>query len=585
MKKIALLLLVLGLLAAGSAFGEVTFRVLNGAEPPSLDPALSEDNASHNILMALFDGLLIYDPKTNDGIPGMAESYTISADGKQYNFKIRKNAAWSDGVPITAKTFVDSWLYTLDPKTASPYAWLMAMVVEGAQAFNEGSAGPEAVKIRALDDYTFQVDMVGPVPYVSSMLPHTIFACLPLHAIEKFGDKWTLPENIVTNGAFLLKEWKPQDHVTVVKNPKYWDAKSVKLDKIIYIPSDDNNTRLNMYLNGEADWLFQGIPLDQIDAMKVRKDYQVIAQAATYFYEFNHTTAPFNNVKLRKALAMSIDKKKLVELVTRGGQIADRRGDPGGSGLRAAQGQRRTTSRRPRSCWPRPATRAARASPQPPSCTTPSEGHKKIAEYVQQQWSQNLGIDVSIENAEWKTVLDRGKNQDFQILRMGWIGDYQDPNTFLELFQTDAGQNYGKYSNPKFDELIQKAARMKAGAERFKALQQAEAIFIAQDQGIIPIYHYTNLDLIDTAKWGGWYTDLLRLAPAQVHLQEVAATRERNWRAGVTRLSLSTTGKAPIIREPYDQIHHPPAHRPDPDPVHHRDPELLHHPRGAGRPL
>jgi oligopeptide transport system substrate-binding protein len=504
MKKIALLLLVLGLLAAGSAFAEVTFRVLNGAEPPSLDPSLSEDNASHNILMALFDGLLIYDPKTNDGIPGMAESYTISADGKQYNFKIRKNAAWSDGVPITAKTFVDSWLYTLDPKTASPYAWLMAMVVEGAQAFNEGSAGPEAVKIRALDDYTFQVDMVGPVPYVSSMLPHTIFACLPLHAIEKYGDKWTLPENIVTNGAFLLKEWKPQDHVTVVKNPKYWDAKSVKLDKIIYIPSDDNNTRLNMYLNGEADWLFQGIPLDQIDAMKVRKDYQVIAQAATYFYEFNHTTAPFNNVKLRKALAMAIDKKKLVELVTRGGQIPTDAVTPAVPGYVPPKGNAYNVEAA-KKLLAEAGYPGGKGFPAATILYNTSEGHKKIAEYVQQQWSQNLGIQVNIENAEWKTVLDRGKNQDFQILRMGWIGDYQDPNTFLELFQTDAGQNYGKYSNKTFDELIQKAARMKAGADRFKTLQQAEAIFIAQDQGIIPIYHYTNLDLIDTAKWGGWY--------------------------------------------------------------------------------
>jgi oligopeptide transport system substrate-binding protein len=324
-----------------------------------------------------------------------------------------------------------------------------------------------------------------------------------MHVVEKFGDKWTLPENMVTNGPFLLEQWKPQEQVTMVKNPKYWDAKKVKLDKIIFFPSDDNNTRLNMYLNGEVDWVFQGLPLDQIDALKVRKDYQVIPQAATYFYEFNHTEAPFNNVKLRKALAMAIDKKKLVELVTRGGQLPTDSVTPALPGYTPPKGNAYNLEMA-KKLLAEAGYPGGKGFPETSILYNTSESHKKIAEYVQQQWSQNLGINVGIENSEWKTVLDRGKNQDFQILRMGWIGDYIDPNTFLELFQTDAGQNYGKYSNKTFDGLIQKAARMKAGTERFKALQQAEAIFIAQDQGIIPIYHYVNQDMIDMAKWGGW---------------------------------------------------------------------------------
>ena len=300
----------------------VVFTILNGAEPPTLDPALSEDNVSHNILLGLFEGLLVYDPKTNNGAPGIAESWATSNEGKTYTFKIRKNAKWSDGVPITAKTVVDSWLRTLDPATASPYAWMMGMVVQGANEYNSGNAGPEAVKIQALDDYTFRMDMVGPLPYVESMLPHTIFGIVPIHTIKKAGDKWTLPENMVCNGPFILKEWEPQDHVTVVKNKNYWDAGAVTLDEILYIPSDDNNTRLNMYKNAEADWMFQGIPLDQIDVVKQRPDYQVIPQLATYFYEFDHTKPPFNDVKIRKAFAMGIDKQTLVDKVTRGGQLA-----------------------------------------------------------------------------------------------------------------------------------------------------------------------------------------------------------------------------------------------------------------------
>jgi oligopeptide transport system substrate-binding protein len=482
----------------------VTMTILNGAEPPSLDPSLSEDTASHNILLGLNEGLLVYDPQTNDGAPGVAESYTVSEDGKTWTFKIRKNAKWSDGVAINAKTVVDSWLRSLDPKTASPYAWLMGMVVEGADAYNTEKGPREGVKIRALDDYTFQMDMVGPVPYVTSMLPHSIFGILPLHAIEKFGDKWTLPGNHVSNGPYIMTEWQPQDHITVVKNPNYWDAANVKVGKIVYIASDDDNTRLKVYLNGEADWMNKGIPPDQMDAMKVRPDYHVNPALATYFYEFNHTQPPFNDVRLRKALSMAFDKQVLVDKVSRGGQLPADTVVPKMAGYTSPKGNGYNLEAA-RKLLAEAGYPGGKGFPPITILYNTSEGHKKIAEYIQQQWSQNLGINMSIENVEWKTVLARGGQQDFQVLRMGWIGDYQDPNTFLELFQTDAGQNYGKYSNARFDELIQKAARMKAGPERFAALKQAEEIFILQDQGIIPIYFYTNLHLVDTSKWGGWY--------------------------------------------------------------------------------
>ena len=483
---------------------EVVFRVINGAEPPTLDPSLSEDTTSHNILMALFDGLLIYDPKTNDGIPGVAESWEVASDGKTFIFHLRKST-WSDGVPITAQTVVDSWLRTLNPDTASPYAWLMGMVVEGADAYNTGSAGPEAVKISAIDDYTFQATMVGPVPYVTSMLPHTVFGILPIHIIEKYGDEWTLPGNMVSNGAFVLEEWKPQEIVTVVKNEKYYDADVVQLDKIVYYPSDDNTTRLNMYLAGEGDWLNGSIPLDQLDAMKLRDDYQVIPSLGTYYYEFNHTAAPFNNVKLRKAMAMSIDKQTLVDRVSKGGQIPADTVVPGMAGYNSPAGNGYDVAKA-KQLLAEAGYPDGKGFPEVVLLYNTNDGHKKIAEYVQQEWEKNLGIKISIENAEWKTVLARGKEQDFQVLRMGWIGDYLDANTFLELFQTDAGQNYGKYTNPKFDALIQEAARMPGGDARYNKLEEAEKIFIDQDQGVLPIYFYTNLNMIDMDVWGGWYS-------------------------------------------------------------------------------
>jgi oligopeptide transport system substrate-binding protein len=522
MKRLLILLLILTV--AGFAFAggakegekpkaEVVFTVANGAEPPTFDPSLSEDTTSHNILLAINEGLLVYDPKTNLGIPGVAESWTISPDGKTWTFKIRKNAKWSDGVAITAKTVVDSWMRTLNPDTASPYAWLMGMVVAGADDYNTGKAGPEAVKIRALDDYTFQMDMVGPLPYVDSMLPHSIFAIMPLHVIQKYGKDWTLPGNHVSNGAYILQEWKPQDHVTVVKNPSYWDAANVKIDKIVYVASDDNNTRLNMYLAGEADWMWQGIPLDQLDAVKPRADYHVVAQLATYFYEFNHAAkSPLQDVRVRKALGMAVDRQALVDKVTRGGQLGTVAMVPPMPGYAPAKGNPYNVEQAKKlladAGFP-----GGQGFPKMTILYNTSEGHKKIAEFVQQQWTQNLNVSVGIENAEWKTVLARGGQQDFQILRMGWVGDYQDPNTFLELFITDGGQNYGKYTNPKFDELIRKAATMKPGADRFKALQDAESILIDQDQGIIPFYHYVNQDMIDTNVWGGWYPTVMGWHP------------------------------------------------------------------------
>jgi oligopeptide transport system substrate-binding protein len=511
MKKSLLILVGLLLVASlvfmgckgGASKEEVVFRVINGAEPPSLDPSLSSDTTSHNILLALFEGLLIYDPKTNDGIPGMAESFEVSDDGKVYTFKLRK-AEWSDGEKITAQTFVDSWLRTLNPDTASSYAWMMGMVVEGADAYNSGDAGPEAVQIRAVDDRTFEVTMVGPVPYVTSMLPHTVFGVLPMHVIEEHGEDWVLPENMVTNGAYTLDEWKPQEVLTVVKNPKYWDADAVTIDRIIYDPSDDNTTRLNMYLAGEGDWMNGGLPPDQLDAMKLRDDYQNVPMLGTYYYSLNNTIAPFNDVRVRKAMAMAIDKQTLVDRVSKGGQIptdafvapmANYENAKGNSyDVEAAQQLLAEAGFPGGAGWPEITL-----------TYNTSEGHKKIAEYVQQQWEENLGINVAIENVEWKTALSRGKKQEFQILRMGWIGDYLDPNTFLELFQTKSGQNYGKFSNEEFDRLIQEAARMPGGPERTAKLKRAEEIFVNEDQGIIPIYHYTNINMIDLDKWGGWY--------------------------------------------------------------------------------
>ncbi|MBT3271725.1 MAG: peptide ABC transporter substrate-binding protein, partial [Spirochaetales bacterium] len=439
MKK--LFIFLMGIAVAMSAFGGgqnegtaaaelPTLTVLNGTEPPSLDSSLMSDTTSSRIHQSLFECLIGYHPETNLGEPGVAESWTMNTDGSVYTFKLRKSN-WSDGVPINAQTVVDSWLRTLDPATGSSYAWMMNMVVAGASEYNSGDAGPDAVKIKAVDDYTFQVELVSPAAYFIGMLPHQIFGILPLHVIEEHGDKWTLPENIVSNGPFLLEEWKPQEVLTVVKNPDYWDADKVKLGKIVFIPSDDDNTRLNMYLNAEADWMRGGMPPDQLPTLMQRDDFQIVPALGTYYFAMNQSEPPFDNVNLRKALNAAIDKQVLVDKVSRGGQLPADTVVPTLGGYTPPEGNGFNVEK---------AKEYLAAAGYPNGAGFPdvtylyntSEGHRVIAEYAQQQWETNLNINIKIENTEWKTVLARGKEQDFQIMRLGWIGDYQDPNTFLE---------------------------------------------------------------------------------------------------------------------------------------------------------
>mgnify|MGYP001202172283 CR=1 FL=1 len=299
---------------------KVVFRITNGAEPESLDPALIQGVPEHRIFEALFEGLVANDPETALAVPGVAESWESNEDGTQYTFKLRKNAVWSDGKPITAHDVVYSWLRILDPATAGPYAWFPCMFLAGATEFNAGEAGPEAVGIRALDDYTFQMDLIGPLPYAVDALTHYSFAIVPKHAIEKFGSAWTDPANFVGNGPFVLTERVAQTSLTASKNPKYWDADAVKLDKVIFYSSDSDTTNYNMYLNGEIDWA-TNVPPDQLNAAQMRDDFQLAPQLATYYYVFQTEAAPINNVLVRKALSYAVDREALVEGVTKAGQI------------------------------------------------------------------------------------------------------------------------------------------------------------------------------------------------------------------------------------------------------------------------
>jgi oligopeptide transport system substrate-binding protein len=489
----------------------VVFRLINGAEPESLDPHQIQGVPEHRIFEAIFEGLVAYDPKTADAVPGLAESWEASADGTQYTFKLR-DAVWSDGVKITAQTVVDSWLRELNPETASPYAWFPAMFLNGAAEYNSGDAGPESVGIRALDEKTFQMDLLGPLPYAIGALAHYSFAVVPLHAIEKFGDKWIMPENFVGNGPYTLNEWVPQSHISVVPNEKYWDRDAVKLDEVIFYALDDNNTGYNMYLNGEVDWMTT-VPLDQIEAAAIRSDYHRAPQLATYYYVFQVEKSPFNDARVRKALSIAFDRQALVDQVVRGGQIPALGIVPEMAGY-TGLGEPKLDVAAARKLLAEAGYPNGTGFPKTTILYNTHDSHKAIAEFLQQEWKKNLNITLELENQEWATYLSSRNAGDFQVARAGWVGDYQDPNTFLDMFITGAGMNGGKYSNAEYDQLINQAARM-GGEERLEALKKAESIMIIDDQAIMPIYYYTTNNMIDTSKWGGWYPNTMDYHPTK----------------------------------------------------------------------
>ena len=495
--------------AAGMS-ADAEFIIGNGAEPQSLDPAKITGTPEHRINMALFEGLVTYDPKTANAVPGVAASWDVSEDGTVYTFHLRK-AEWSDGTPITAQTFVDSWLRTLAPETASQYASMLTLVVKGAEDYNSGKADASAVAIKAVDDMTFEVQLTGPAPYAIDMMAHYAFNPMPIHAIQKFKSDWIKPANFVGNGPFVLETWVPQEKLSVVPNVKYWNKENVHLSRVTFLPIEDNNTAFEKYKTGELDWQY-GVPTPRLDEVKILPDYQVAPQIGTYYYIFNVKRGPLQDVRVRKALTMALNIQEIVDKVTRAGQLASRSMVPPMAGYTPAEGA---------AYDPEGAKKLLAEAGYPDGKDFPvmtiiyntHDGHKLIAEYVQEAWKQALGIDVAIQNYEWKTFLDVRNQHDFDIARSGWLGDYQDPNTFLELFMTGAGNNDGEYSSVKFDSLVRKAATMKSGPERLQTLHDAEAVFLTEDQGVLPMYSYVSQHLIDTKKWEGWYLNASDVHP------------------------------------------------------------------------
>ena len=475
----------------------------NGTEPQELDPHIVTGIPEHHIIVALLEGLVLKDPATLEPIPGVAKRWTISDDGLIYTFHLRDDARWSNADPVTADDFVWSWWRALQPALGNQYAY-MYFAIKNAEAYAKGDIEDfDKVGARALDKHTLQVTLANPTPYFLQLLDH--YSMFPVHrpTIEKFGDpaergtRWTRAGNFVGNGAFTLARWDLNKIVTVEKSPTYWDHDTVKLQGIHFYPTENVSTEERMFRAGQLH-VTGSLPADKIAVYK--KDnpeaLRIAPYLGTYFYRFNTDVPHLSDPRVRRALAMSLDRDKIVEHVTKGGQLpAYTYTPPKTLGYTADDGF---------SFDPEAArTLLADAGypdgagfPQTEMLYNTSEGHRKLAVAVQQMWKTNLNIDVVLNNQDWKVYLDNVDNGHYQIARAGWIGDYVDPNTFLDMWVSDGGNNRTGWANPEYDTLILKRSPTAPDrAARYLAFKQAEALLLA-DMPILPIYFYTRNNLV-----------------------------------------------------------------------------------------
>jgi ABC-type oligopeptide transport system substrate-binding subunit len=476
--------------------GERIFRFNNAAEPEQLDPGLMSGQPDGRIARAIFEGLVVSDPHTLAPLPGQAYRWDISPDRKIYVFHLRPGIRWSNGRAVTAGDFEWSWKRVLDPAVGSRYAGILS-AIEYADSFNQKRlSDPSLVGVHALDDSTLQVKLVAPTPYFLSLL--TFYTCLPVprEVVEKYGDRWTRPEHLVTNGPFLLKSWKLRESIELVKNPGYWDAAHVKLDRIIAYPVDDQTTSTNMYKAGVIDWQPSGnVPAPFLPFMRKYADFKVGRQQAVYFYSVNVTRKPFDNVWVRRALNLALDRQTLCDKVLKGtrppwglfcpsGYVGY---EPPAPITFHAEEARRDLAR---AGYP-----DGKGFPKVEILINTSEDHRRIAEAVQAMWRATLNIPIGVANQEWASYLENTTKVNYDIARRSWIGDYPDPSTFLNIMRSGDGNNRTGWSNAAYDRLIAEAGAEPDTSRRMKLLSEAEALLLSESP-VIPVYHYVTMELV-----------------------------------------------------------------------------------------
>lgn len=486
----------------------------NATEVTGVDPHGTNGMPEQRIMAAIFEGLVAKDPRTLEIVPAVADRWEVSEDNMTYVFHIRENAKWSNGDPVTAYDFVNSWLRGLMPALGNETVTALFVFKNAEKYFRNEITDRSLLGFKALDDQHLKIELENPTPYFLQLLDY--IALFPVHTanIKKFGDlddpanPWSKVGNFVGNGAFTLKDWVPGRSLIVEKNPYYWDRDTVRLNEIHFMPIEQLLVEERMFKAGHlhrTEWM----PYSKMPVYRAKNDpeYNHYPYFSTYFYVFNVTKPPFDDVRIRKALAYAVDRKTLVESVTNGVQSA--------TGALTPPNTLGYTSRSQIHFEPEKARQLLSDAGYPDGKNFPSveltynnnEDHRKIAEAIQQMWKKHLGINVKLKNQEWKVYLHEVKNLNHNIARMGWVGDYIDPNTFLGVFTSDSGDNKTGWKNKQYDDLLKKAATTVGKDDRFEILQQAETLLL-DEAPLIPLYNYTTNNLIST-QLKGYHQNIL----------------------------------------------------------------------------
>ena len=502
-----------------------TLHIGNLSEPKDLDPHIVTGLSEGNIIAALLEGLVAENPAGGDPVPGIAERWDISPDRTVYTFHLRSGATWSNGDPITAEDFVFSYRRILSPKLGSPYAEMLHILKNG-KAYNQGTLTDfEQVGVKTLDTHTLQLTLETPTPSFLARLNH--WSWFPVHpptilkygTIDALGTAWTQPGNFVGNGPFVLDTWRQNQSIVVVKNSNYWDATNVRLNAIHFYPIGDHKIEERSFLAGQLH-ITGTVPLERVATY--RKNHpellRITPYLRSYYYLLNIAKPPLNDLRVRKALALAIDRNAIVNYVTCSGEEAALSFTPPHIG-------NYTPPVMP-AFDPTEAKRLLAEAGFPEGAGFPkisllfhtSDLHTRIAEVIQQMWKNNLGIEIVLENVEWKIYQSRRQNRQYEIARAEWVADYVDPSSFLEVWQTGGGNNHTDWSSPVYDALILKAAQTPDDTERMEYFRQAETILL-NDMPIIPLLFLPSKSLVQPSV-KGWNPSILDRHPYKtIHLE------------------------------------------------------------------
>lgn len=484
----------------------------NGREPETLDPHLLTGQADGRVASALFEGLTRYDPVTGNAIPGLASSWTLSADGRVYVFQLRTNAAWSDGRPIVPEDVVWSFRRAVNPATGADYASQYFYIENGEALCTGAERDLSKLGVEALSAREVSVRLRHPTPFFLELLASRVFAVIPRDAVERGGDRWILQAGVPCSGPYTLASWRVNDRIRLRRNPNYWDVANVRAGTIDVLAGDSAHTALNQYLVGDIDFILDKdmFPSELAEALRRRADFHAYTYLGAYFLRFNTTRKPFDDPRVRRAIAMALDRQRIVTRITRMGEPPASHLVPAGvGGYRPPVGIERDPDEARRLLAEAGYPGGQGFRPFEYSYNAESRLHEHIAVEVQSALRDVLGLRMELRPLEWKTYLNNMSRLDYDLMRSSWIGDYNDPNTFLDLFLSEGGNNRTGWKDVAYDELVNRANATLDRERRLELLAQAESRLLREGAPIVPLYSYVGFYALDTNRVAGVHPNVL----------------------------------------------------------------------------